>query len=47
MCDPRELIRDPAERDDPIGDDAMSPVKGLVHRYPDRVLIKQIGRAHV
>ena len=24
--DPRELIRDPAERDDPIGDDAMSPV---------------------
>ena len=37
---PRELIRDPAERDDPIGDDAMSPVKGLVHRYPDRVLIK-------
>jgi lysine 2,3-aminomutase len=37
---PRELIRDSAERDDPIGDDAMSPVKGLVHRYPDRVLIK-------
>ena len=38
--DARELIRDPGERDDPIGDDAMSPVKGLVHRYPDRVLIK-------
>ncbi|HLY00147.1 MAG TPA: lysine-2,3-aminomutase-like protein [Roseiarcus sp.] len=39
----RELIRDPAERDDPIGDDAMSPVKGLVHRYPDRVLIKLVA----
>jgi lysine 2,3-aminomutase len=41
--DPRELIRDPAERDDPIGDDTMSPVKGLVHRYPDRVLIKLVA----
>ncbi len=25
---------------DPIGDDAHSPVKGIVHRYPDRVLLK-------
>jgi lysine 2,3-aminomutase len=25
---------------DPIGDDAFSPVKGIVHRYPDRVLLK-------
>jgi lysine 2,3-aminomutase len=41
--DPRELIRDPAERDDPIGDDPMSPIKGLVHRYPDRVLIKLVA----
>ena len=41
--DARELVRDPAERDDPIGDDAMSPVKGLVHRYPDRVLIKLVA----
>jgi lysine 2,3-aminomutase len=41
--DARELIRDPAERDDPIGDDAMSPVKGLVHRYSDRVLIKLVA----
>ncbi len=41
--DPRELIRDSAERDDPIGDDAMSPVTGLVHRYPDRVLIKLVA----
>ena len=38
--DARELVHDPAEMDDPIGDDAKSPLKGLVHRYPDRVLIK-------
>jgi lysine 2,3-aminomutase len=41
--DGRELRRDPAETDDPIGDDAKSPVKGLVHRYPDRVLIKLVA----
>ncbi|MGH6989633.1 MAG: lysine-2,3-aminomutase-like protein [Stellaceae bacterium] len=27
------------ERDDPIGDQRFSPVKGIVHRYPDRVLL--------
>jgi lysine 2,3-aminomutase len=43
MPDGRELSRDPAERDDPIGDDAMSPTRGLVHRYPDRVLIKLVA----
>ncbi len=41
--DGRELLRDPAEMDDPIGDDAKSPIKGLVHRYPDRVLIKLVA----
>ena len=40
---PRELGRDPAESADPIGDDLKSPVKGLVHRYPDRVLIKLVA----
>ena len=30
----------PEERADPIGDDAHSPVEGIVHRYPDRVLLK-------
>ncbi|NBB82124.1 MAG: lysine-2,3-aminomutase-like protein [Alphaproteobacteria bacterium] len=30
----------PEERADPIGDDAHSPLPGLVHRYPDRVLLK-------
>ena len=28
------------ELPDPIGDHAHSPVKGVVHRYPDRVLVK-------
>ena len=27
---------------DPIGDDAHSPVPGIVHRYPDRVLLKLV-----
>ncbi|MGB9154694.1 MAG: lysine-2,3-aminomutase-like protein [Alphaproteobacteria bacterium] len=36
----RELSVHPAERADPIGDHAHSPVEGIVHRYPDRVLLK-------
>ena len=39
---PAELKRTPDERDDPIGDDAHSPLKGIVHRYPDRVLLKPL-----
>lgn len=35
-----ELVSTLAETPDPIGDHPHSPVKGLVHRYPDRVLIK-------
>jgi lysine 2,3-aminomutase len=35
-----ELDRRPEELADPIGDDAHSPVEGIVHRYPDRVLLK-------
>jgi lysine 2,3-aminomutase len=38
--DPAELDSDPQERSDPIGDDANSPREGIVHRYPDRVLLK-------
>ena len=41
--DARELDRTPEERGDPIGDHAKSPVKGIVHRYPDRVLLKIVG----
>ncbi len=35
-----ELDHKPEELSDPIGDDAHSPVEGIVHRYPDRVLLK-------
>jgi lysine 2,3-aminomutase len=35
-----ELASQPRENPDPIGDHAHSPLPGLVHRYPDRVLIK-------
>ena len=38
--DVRELIIAPDELADPIGDAAHSPVKGVVHRYADRVLLK-------
>ena len=38
--DVRELQSHPAELTDPIGDHARSPAPGLVHRYPDRVLLK-------
>lgn len=34
-----ELARDPDDRSDPIGDAAHSPVRGIVHRYPDRLLL--------
>ena len=36
---PRELETAEDEIPDPIGDDAHSPVPGIVHRYPDRVLL--------
>jgi lysine 2,3-aminomutase len=43
----RQLLPDEAELEtaaeelaDPIGDRRLSPVKGIVHRYPDRVLLK-------
>jgi len=35
-----ELVALPGELADPIGDAAHSPVAGVVHRYPDRVLLK-------
>jgi lysine 2,3-aminomutase len=39
---PEELIAAPGENSDPIGDHAYSPVSGIVHRYPDRVLLKLV-----
>ncbi|MCC8938924.1 lysine-2,3-aminomutase-like protein [Bradyrhizobium sp. Arg68] len=40
--DAAELVEQPGENADPIGDDAHSPVAGIVHRYPDRVLFKLV-----
>ena len=37
-----ETVIAPDELADPIGDEARSPVKGIVHRYPDRVLLKPL-----
>ena len=38
-ADEAELETSDGELEDPIGDGAHSPVPGLVHRYPDRVLL--------
>ncbi len=43
LPDAAELVTLPHEREDPIGDDAHSPVAGIVHRYPDRVLLKLVN----
>jgi lysine 2,3-aminomutase len=45
--DGRELAYAPEETGDPIGDDAHSPVEGVVHRYPDRVLLKVVNACAV
>ena len=40
---PGEMVRTPEELNDPIGDEAHTPVRGIVHRYPDRVLLKPVA----
>jgi lysine 2,3-aminomutase len=42
LPDVRELLHGPGEDADPIGDHVHSPVAGIVHRYPDRVLFKLV-----
>ena len=39
---PDEAATAPHERADPTADEPFSPLQGLVHRYPDRVLIKPL-----
>src|SRR5437868_6412097 len=39
---PAELAAGESEDPDPIGDHSHSPVAGIVHRYPDRVLFKLV-----
>jgi lysine 2,3-aminomutase len=40
--DASELITAPHESVDPIADEALSPVPGIVHRYADRALLKPL-----
>jgi lysine 2,3-aminomutase len=42
LPDPAELITAPHESTDPIADEALSPIPGIVHRYPDRALLKPL-----
>ncbi|MCU0889572.1 MAG: lysine-2,3-aminomutase-like protein [Rubritepida sp.] len=42
LPDPAELVTAPHERDDPTADAPFTPVKGVVHRYPDRALLKPL-----
>lgn len=39
-----EFARLPGEDDDPLGEEGNSPIPGLVHRYPDRVLVLTTSR---
>ena len=39
---PAELITAPHESADPIADEKLSPIPGIVHRYPDRALLKPL-----
>ncbi len=45
--DARELQMEPDESRDPIGDNVFCPVEGIVHRYPDRVLLKLVNACAV
>lgn len=38
FADQRELVIDNSEYSDPLSEDEDSPVEGITHRYPDRVL---------
>lgn len=40
--DAAELVTAPGEMDDPTADGPFTPVKGVVHRYPDRALLKPL-----
>ena len=42
LPDHRELDIIPEESADPISDRPFTPVEGIVHRYPDRVLLKAV-----
>ena len=47
LPDVAELTVTPEELADPIADEAHAPVKGIVHRHPDRVLLKAVNACPV
>ena len=47
LPDVAELTVTAEELADPIADEAHSPVKGIVHRHPDRVLLKAVATCPV
>jgi lysine 2,3-aminomutase len=42
-----EVLESPGEFVDPLGEDGLSPVPAIVHRYPDRVLLLALDRCAV
>ncbi|MBX9698440.1 MAG: lysine-2,3-aminomutase-like protein, partial [Acetobacteraceae bacterium] len=42
LPDAAELVTAPHESADPTADEPFTPVKGVVHRYPDRALLKPL-----
>lgn len=42
-----EISHSPGEYRDPLGEDGLSPATGLVHRYPDRVLLLALDRCAI
>jgi lysine 2,3-aminomutase len=47
LPDPQELLVDPEDISDPVGDAQNSPVPWVVHKYPDRVLLLVTKRCHL
>jgi len=47
LPDVAELTVTPEELADPIADEAHAPLKGVVHRHPDRVLLKAVNACPV
>lgn len=45
--DPAELVSGPQECSDPIGDEIHRKAEGLIHRYPDRILLKFVNTCPV
>ena len=43
----RELVNEPGDLVDPLGEDSHSPATGIFHRYPDRCLLLALDRCAI